>query len=330
MRSTFGRVAGLAVRETFEASKDRHDGDDARRPFAVKTSAQHSSQKSPCASSSRDAVDGRLADHLVAERRTRRGHERRIKNRRRFRAVRRQFASRPCVYLAVARARAKQTTIEFRTWGGRRRGAGRKPKGEKAGVCHGARPELTGRHPLLVTLKVRREVWNLRARRAMAQILPALAAVLAKSGMRVVHTSVQRDHIHLVVEAEGKVALTRGMRGLCTSIAKRLNALMERKGKVLADRYHQRLLTTPRQVRSALRYVLSNARKHGVAPSDPRWLDPCSSAAAFDGWSIEVSSLARSALCPPISAPFTWLLKVGWRRAGPPLDPGERPGPLEK
>ena len=229
----------------------------------------------------------------------------------------------------MARARAKQTAIEFRTWGGRRRGAGRKPKGEQAGVSHGARPELTGRHPLLVTLKVRREVWNLRARRTMARILPALAAVMAKNGMRVVHYSVQHDHIHLVVEADGKPALSRGMRGLCTSIAKRLNALMERKGKVLADRYHERVLTTPRQVRHALRYVLCNARKRAVAPNDPRWLDPCSSAAVFDGWSIEVTSLPPDGRGPPISAQTTWLLRVGWRRAGPPIDPGERPGPVD-
>jgi REP element-mobilizing transposase RayT len=229
----------------------------------------------------------------------------------------------------MVRARSSQTAIDFRTWGGKRRGAGRKPKAERAGVSHGARPELTGRHPLLVTLKVRREVWNLRARRAMARILPALAAVMTKNGMRVVHYSVQHDHIHLVVEADGKKALTRGMRGLCTSIAKRLNALMERRGKVFADRFHERVLTTPRQVRSALRYVLLNARKHAVAPSDPRWLDPCSSAAVFDGWSIEVAALRSHGVSPPTSAPTTWLLRIGWRRAGLPIDPGERPGPLE-
>lgn len=227
-------------------------------------------------------------------------------------------------------ARARQTAIEFRTWGGKRRGAGRKPKGEQAGVSHGARPELSGRHPLLVTLKVRREVWNLRARRAMARILPALAAVMTKNGMRVVHYSVQHDHIHLVVEADDKPALSRGMRSLCTSIAKRLNALMERRGKVFADRFHERVLTTPRQVRNALRYVLCNARKHAVAPSDPRWLDPCSSAAVFDGWSIEVTSLGQGVLRPPTSVPTTWLLRIGWRRAGRPIHPGERPGPIDR
>lgn len=228
-----------------------------------------------------------------------------------------------------ARAKGGQTSIEFRPWGGKRRGAGRRPKGERAGVTHGSRPELSGREPLLVTLKVRREVWNLRARRTMARILPALAAVMANNGMRVVHYSVQRDHIHLVVEADGKAALSRGMGGLCTSIAKRLNALMERKGKVFADRYHERVLITPRQVRNALRYVLLNAAKHGVAPNERGWLDPCSSAAVFDGWSIEITPLGPGALAPPTSAPTTWLVKIGWRRGGPLIDPGDRPGPLD-
>ena len=177
-----------------------------------------------------------------------------------------------------------------------------------------------------MTLKVRREVWNLRARRAMARILAALAAVLAKSGMRVVHYSVQHDHVHLVVEADSRQALSAGMRGLCTSIARRLNALMERTGKVFADRYHERVLTTPRQVRSALRYVLLNARKHGVALRERAWLDPCSSAAVFDGWSIEVRPLAHVRSAPPTSPPRTWLLRTGWRRAGPPIDPGDTPG----
>ena len=100
-----------------------------------------------------------------------------------------------------------QKEIVFRPWGGKRRGAGRKPTGERAGVSHRARPVLSGREPVLVTLKVRRDVWNLRARRTFELLLPALAAVMAKAGMRVVHYSVQRDHIHLIVEAENASAL---------------------------------------------------------------------------------------------------------------------------
>lgn len=217
----------------------------------------------------------------------------------------------------------------FRTHGGRRRGAGRKPNGERAEASHAARPKLSGREPVLVTLKVKREGWNLRARRAMTLVLPALEAVLEKVGLRIVHFSVQHDHIHLIVEAQSAQALSRGIAGLCIRIARRLNKLMGKAGKVFAERFHQRVLSSPRQVRNAIRYVLLNARKHGVAPSDPRWLDPCSSARAFDGWTIEIAPLAPGATSPPTSAPTTWLLRVGWRRAGPLIDPSERPGPLD-
>ena len=179
-----------------------------------------------------------------------------------------------------------------------------------------------------MTLKMRREVWNLRARRAMACILPALAAVMARVGMRVVHYSVQHDHIHLIVETENATSLSRAVQGLCVRIARRLNALMGRKGKVFADRFHERVLASPRQVRSALRYVLLNARKHGVASPERRWLDPCSSASVFDGWSIEVTIGPGVQFALPTAVPTTWLLRVGWRRGGPLIDPGERPGAL--
>jgi hypothetical protein len=94
---------------------------------------------------------------------------------------------------------------------------------------------------------------------------------------------VQRDHLHLIVEAEDTRSLSRAMQGLSVRIAKALNRALGRKGKVFADRFHDRVLTSPKQVRHALAYVLCNARKHGVAPpirggAGPSWVDPCSSA----------------------------------------------------
>lgn len=182
---------------------------------------------------------------------------------------------------------------------------------------------------MLVTLKVRREVFSLRSRRAFARLVPTLAA--AREGLiRLVHFSVQRDHIHLLVEAEDKSALSRGVQGLSVRIARALNKLLDRRGKVFKDRYHARVLGTPRQVRNALAYVLGNARKHGEA-LPPRGVDPCSSAAAFDGWAGHVvtstHALARAAAAVATSA-TTWLLRLGWRRAGGLLDPDHRPGPL--
>jgi hypothetical protein len=85
------------------------------------------------------------------------------------------------------------------------------------------------------------------------------------------------------------------------------------------------VLSTPRQIRAALAYVLCNARKHGKAPRELGWLDPYSSAGAFDGW----RGTSHDALTPmpPIVAPRTWLLAVGWRRGGL-IDPDHCPGAM--
>jgi putative transposase len=195
-------------------------------------------------------------------------------------------------------------------------------------VPHARRVPVSRAHAVLVTMKMKREVWNLRARRAFERLLPSLAAARERFGVRITHFSVQRDHIHLIVEAASRAALSRAMQGLSVRIARKLNAMMGRKGEVFADRYHDRVLTTPRQVRHALVYVLGNARKHGVKLA-LRELDPCSSAAAFTGWCVATiaSELAMRAAAV-VAEPATWLLRVGWRRAGPLLDPDHRPGPM--
>jgi hypothetical protein len=112
------------------------------------------------------------------------------------------------------------------------------------------------------------------------------------------------------------------MQGLAVRLARALNRSLGRRGTVFADRYHHRVLTTPRQVRNALGYVLCNARKHRVAPHRSGWLDPLSTAAWFDGWTHGTANDER--MTPP---PRTWLLRVGWRRAGL-IDPDHTPGSM--
>jgi putative transposase len=214
--------------------------------------------------------------------------------------------------------------------GGARRGAGRKPKNDKPGVPHAVRPVLSGREPVLVTLKMRAHVWNLRTRRAITRLFPALDAARDRFGMRIVQCSVQRDHLHMIVEAADKIALSRGIQGLSVRIARAVHRMMRCRGAVFADRYHHRVLTTPRQTRHAIAYVLGNARRHGHAPQQSGWLDPFSSAAAFDGWigGATRAGLAAARASPlPVATARTWLLAIGWRRAGGLLDPEHRPGP---
>lgn len=93
----------------------------------------------------------------------------------------------------------------------------------------------------------------------------------ARSWFRVVHYSVQQDHLHLLVEADDKRSLSRGLMGLAIRLARAANRAVGRMGKVWDDRFHARALTSPRETRSAIVYVLMNAKKHLLdAPANRR------------------------------------------------------------
>ena len=210
--------------------------------------------------------------------------------------------------------------------GGPRPGAGR-PPGPRPRVHHVRRPEFSPRHPAHVTLRVRRGLPSLRRRSFLRQLRPSLRKLRLRPDFRLVHYSVQRDHLHLIVEADSRGALGRGMRALGQRVAHAVNRTRKRRGPVLDGRYHLQVLSTPRQVRHALAYVLLNARKHGRGrgrPGNPRRLDEASSGRWFDGWSRELP--APPATGPPeTGVARTWLLRTGWRRHGQ-IDPGEVPG----
>lgn len=209
--------------------------------------------------------------------------------------------------------RAQQEMFEFRTRGGARKGAGRKRRALRPNVLHRTRPFLSARHPVHVTVRAEAGLPSLRARHAHRVVRGALLAASNRLGVRILHFSVQTNHLHLICEAEGEQALSRGMKGLGVRIARRLNRFLGRAGRVIADRYFARALRTPREVRHALQYVLLNARRHGIHHSD---IDPCSSGVWFDGWDVPVA--ARPAWrISPLPGPRTWLLCVGWRRDGP-------------
>jgi REP element-mobilizing transposase RayT len=212
------------------------------------------------------------------------------------------------------------------TWGGKRKGAGRKPAGAKAGVPHQARPTLASRHPVHITLRVVPEVASLRTKEKLDALKRAFRAASDRGGFRLVHFSVQGNHMHLIVEASDRDVLTRGVKGLEVRVARRLNQLAGRSGRVFGDRYHAHQLKTPREVRAALAYVLLNHRRHGDAREGAR-IDRCSSGMYFDGWRLPVRAPPPDPDGPVVAAPRTWLLSVGWRRRGL-IGLSEIPGPL--
>ena len=194
--------------------------------------------------------------------------------------------------------RPVQLELPHRTWGGKRKGAGRKPKGPKPGMSHRRRPVFASRFPLHVTVRVLPHVWNLRSRRSFARISSAILHAAQRFAMRLCAFSVQGNHIHLIVEAADQTALARGMKGFGVRVARGLNQMMnERRGRVLSDRYHARILRTPTEVRNAVNYVINNYRKHALDRGDalaPGYIDEYSSASREHGITLP--------------APRTWLL----------------------
>jgi len=204
------------------------------------------------------------------------------------------------------RTQQRQLTIFSR--GGARRGAGRKPKGACALVAHAQRPRVTPHDPVLVTTHLVAGLPSLRRASTLLALRTALAAGSARFGFRLVEYSIQSNHLHLVVEAEDARAISRGMQGLLVRIATTLHRAWECTGTVFRDRYHARVLRSPREVRAVLVYVLQNARKHGARFTG---VDSFSSGAWFRGWRDRVARLGR-----PIAEARSWLLTTGWTRGG--------------
>jgi REP element-mobilizing transposase RayT len=203
---------------------------------------------------------------------------------------------------------------------------GPKPTGRRRDPRHRVRPEINARHPQHIVLRVTREIATLRRRNAYRAIRRALAGCLARADFRIVHISIQSNHVHLLVEADSKRALSRGMQGFAISAAKRLNREVGRaRGEVFAFRYHATPVINPTQARNALAYILNNWRHHRADAGAPWRIDPFSSAWSFTGWSTPHGyDPPREPL--PVVAPTTWLLSDGWTRAGP-IRLDEVPGP---
>ncbi|MDX2090363.1 MAG: transposase [Kofleriaceae bacterium] len=223
--------------------------------------------------------------------------------------------------------------------GGKRPGAGRPPKGDRAGAAHKRRVAFSASQPLHIVLRVEKAVIDAAGglrKRAIYQAIREATLVVARpehsEQFRIVHVSIQRTHVHLVVEAQNKGALARGMQSFQISAAKHINAALSRgkslrrrrRGRVFCDRYHSEVVSSPRHARHVLSYVLNNWRKHREDRDrhSRGWLvDPFSSGWSFSGWRqlegrLTLWNVPESYVPMFVWLPRTWLLSTGWRRHG--------------
>lgn len=219
---------------------------------------------------------------------------------------------------------------------------------------HVRRERVTRHHGLHVTLRLVDGLPSLRRPTHTDLILRVFAAECERKGFRLVQFAIRSNHLHLVCEAESTRALSRGVQRLASRAARGVNRRLARTGRVFRDRFHVVVISKPRQMRNVLRYVLLNESKdrarrarlgpalarHGLArrarlgpalaegpcPPFQGGIDPWSSAYYFDGFANvgppppepppEPGERIVEATGPPVTAPRSWLLRVGWRRYG--------------
>ncbi len=189
---------------------------------------------------------------------------------------------------------------------------------------HVRRERFAGRFPQHVTLRVVAGVRSLRRYHALQVVRQAIARGGHRHDFRIIEFNLLANHLHFIVEAASASALARGMQGLEVRLARGINRVVGRSGKLFAERYHTRSLRTPTEVRHAVRYVLLNQRHHiarGGARPSASVLDPYSSAAWFEGWKSPVRAFEPwqrelLAMPRPTALPTVWLLTTGWKRRG--------------
>lgn len=211
----------------------------------------------------------------------------------------------------------KQLTLQTLGHGGLRAGAGRKRK-KGSGVRHRRRAEVNPKHPLHITVRMRKGAPSLRNRKALRVFCRACKGAI-EHGVRVLQYAVLGNHFHILVEAEDTRSLARAMRSLNIRVARGLNAIAGKTGKVQQDRYHVEALTTPTQMKNALVYVFTNAAKH---LGGRRAYDAYNSYLLFageirrSGWNWRKPGLVAEAFMrEAITGARSWLARTGWRRA---------------
>ena len=226
----------------------------------------------------------------------------------------------------MRRVKNGQCELIWHTHGGKAAGAGRPPSGPRSSERHKRRAAFRASEPVHVVLRAHRDVRSLRTAAMLFAIREALITLATREGeFRVIQFSLQRQHIHLMLEATDRMALARGMQAFGISAAKHINAILVgadgrwRRGAVFPDRYHARILKRPRQVRNCLSYVMNNWRHHDEDRGRTWQLDPYSSAVSFEGWKERAGRVGARFIQPPsyvsplVWEPKTWLLSLGWR-----------------
>ncbi len=221
---------------------------------------------------------------------------------------------------------AKQISMDLFSHGGARKGAGKK-KTDKGMQNHTARPVISCKTPLHINIKLHKNLPNMRTKKLFKVVKRAIHRAQIR-GFRINQFAILKNHIHLIVEANDNKEMGKAMQALTISLAKSINGMCKRKGKVFVDRYHLHILKTPNEVKQALIYLFKNAARHYRLKNI---FDPYSSLVVFNhreklldlhGFLVPKFLSSFNQICDHfdeiakmIDPPRSWLLKFGWMKA---------------
>ena len=138
--------------------------------------------------------------------------------------------------------------------------AGR-PAIHDVGIRHVKRFRLKKASSLHLTIKVRENKADIQSKRILKALHHAIKRARLK-GLKVVHYTLEYNHVHLLVESVDNKTLHKGMQAFGITIAKAINKIKRSKGAVYKNRYHLRLISSPRQLKNVLHYIFNNGVKH--------------------------------------------------------------------
>ena len=145
------------------------------------------------------------------------------------------------------------------------KGAGRPPIHD-AGIRHTERPVITRPSSLHLTVKIKSIKADLK-NKSILKILKRAILNARKQKLKIVHFSLEYDHLHLLVEASNNIELSKGMQSFGVTIAKAINRRCKLKGGVYKHRYDFRKITSSSELKKVLSYIFNNGVKHKTSTS---------------------------------------------------------------
>ncbi|MGZ3789032.1 MAG: transposase [Bacteriovorax sp.] len=143
------------------------------------------------------------------------------------------------------------------------KGAGR-PAIHDIGIRHSSRPFLKKPSSLHLTVKIKKNRADMKNKSVLGLLKRAIKNA-RRQGLKVIHYSLEYDHVHLLIEADNNYILGKGMQAFGVTLSKAINRMRKLKGGVYKHRYHFRHISSARELKNVMNYIFTNGLKHKTA-----------------------------------------------------------------